>query len=291
MNQLTIIGLGDVARRTLTLLNDWHVTATTRAILDLDEASKDTTLFHALPTANAVLYTAPPPNTGETDTRLTALLSFWQTDAERRPTHLVYISTTGVYGDCGGAWVDESTPPNPQSARAVRRVDAEQQLTNFAKQYSMTLTILRAPGIYALERLPLARVLAGTPILKAEEDSFSNHIHADDLAAVCVVALRQPKGISTYNVCDDEPLSMGDWFTLLSKAADWPAPPRVTREEITQKVSAQLLSFMRESRRIRNDVLKRDLDIALKYPSARQFVTDHRTAIALLAAEMQKTSL
>ena len=114
---------------------------------------------------------------------------------ESLPQRIAYISTSGVYGDAGGAWLDETAPLRPQSARAKRRVDAERRLRAFAQTHGTTVTILRAPGIYAAERLPTTRLINGTPLIAADEDSYGNHIHADDLARICVAALRREGGI------------------------------------------------------------------------------------------------
>ena len=277
MKKLTIIGLGDVARRALPLLSNWSVDATTRADLDLDAAD-----FSCLSEADAVLYTAPPSSTGLHDTRLAALIDFWQDNAAHRPRHVVYISTTGVYGDCAGAWVDESRALQAQSARAVRRADAERRLTDFASAHGVSLSILRAPGIYALERLPLARLRAGRSVLCAADDGFSNHIHADDLAMMCVAALNRPCGIEVFNACDDAPLPMAEWFCLLAQAAGLPEPVRLSAAQMQLEADETTWSFMRESRRIRNDKIKSMLGVVLRYPCVQDFVCEHAREIRAL---------
>jgi nucleoside-diphosphate-sugar epimerase len=278
MKKLTIIGLGDVARRALPLLSNWSLEATTRADLDLDAAD-----FSGLSESPAaVLYTAPPPSTGMHDTRLAALIDFWQGSAAHRPAHVVYISTTGVYGNCAGARVDESRAVRPESARAIRRVDAERRLIEFASEHEMSLSILRAPGIYALERLPLARLRAGRSVLCAADDGFSNHIHADDLAAMCVAALNQPCGIEVFNACDDAPLPMADWFCLLAQAAGLPEPVRLSAAQMQLEADETTWSFMRESRRIRNDKIKSVLGVVLRYPCVQDFVRAHAHEIRAL---------
>ncbi|TDR27843.1 SDR family oxidoreductase [Hydromonas duriensis] len=278
LNKLLIIGLGDVARRALPALErDWRVWATQRQIVPLKKVTSivcdlDDANFDMLPkSAQAVLYTAPPPHVGRCDTRLAALLSHWLAHGGA-PRHLVYISTSGVYGDCAGAWVDETCPLNPESERAVRRADAERQLMDFAKRHGMTLTILRAPGIYSLERLPLERLRRGLPVLNEDEDGFSNHIHADDLAMMCVAALAQPSGIKVYNASDDLPLKMGDWFCLLAKAAGLPAPPRMERTALEAALPPMQWSFVRESRRLSNEKIKNELAVRLRYPSVKHFL-------------------
>ena len=286
--KLLVIGLGDVARRALPLLGaGWDVVATQRqrhdvagvSCLSLDLDAPEAAAFGVLPDdVDAVLYTAPPPNDGVVDTRMVAVLAHWLSHGGA-PKHVVYISTTGVYGDCGGAWLDEQAALNPESGRAVRRVDAERQLRDFAVKTGATLTILRAPGIYALERLPTDRLRRGVPVLNEVEDGFSNHIHADDLAMMCVAALNRPHGVSVYNACDDVPMKVGEWFTHLALMANLPIPARVSRAELERTVPPLQWSFMRESRRLLNANIKRDLDVSLRYPSALDFLEAHRGLI------------
>lgn len=189
------------------------------------------------------------------------------------PRNLVYVSTTGVYGDAGGGWVDEATPLNPQSARARRRVAAEHALAEWAARNGVVLTVLRAPGIYAAERLPLPRLLSGTPAIHAAEDSFSNHIHADDLAAACVAAITA-KQSGTFNVVDDSALRMGDYFDLVADRFGLLHPPRVARNEAEALVGPAMWSFMRESRRIRNQNMKLEsgLNLTLRWPTVQDFL-------------------
>lgn len=286
--KLLVIGLGDVARRALPLLGEgWGVLATQRqwadvpgvSSLQLDLDASDSRAFDVLPSGvDALLYTAPPPNMGDGDARMASVLAHWLAYGGA-PKHVVYISTTGVYGDCGGAWVDETAVLNPESGRAVRRVDAELQLRDFAAQTGVTVTILRAPGIYALERLPTDRLRRGVPVLNEEEDGFSNHIHADDLAMMCVAALNQPQGVAVYNACDDVPMKMGEWFTRLAQVANLPLPPRMSRMELERSVPSLQWSFMRESRRLSNASIKRDLGVVLRYPSVVGFLEAHRDFI------------
>lgn len=288
LKKLLIIGLGDVARRALPLLREeWGVVATQRQLhcvtgvscLNLDLDAPDAGAFGVLPSdVDAVLYTAPPQNHGVVDVRMAAVLAHWLAHGGA-PKHVVYISTTGVYGDCGGAWVDERATLSPESGRAQRRVDAEQQLRAFVAQTGATLTILRAPGIYALERLPVDRVRRGVPVLSEAEDGFSNHIHADDLAMMCVAALNKPCGVVAYNACDDVPMKMGEWFTRLAQAANLPVPPRMSRSELERAVPPLQWSFMRESRRLSNEGIKRDLGVVLRYPSVLAFLAAHRGLI------------
>ncbi|HET9462519.1 MAG TPA: NAD-dependent epimerase/dehydratase family protein, partial [Thiobacillus sp.] len=166
----------------------------------------------------------------------------------RRPGALVYISTSGVYGDCGGHWVAETRQVAPVTARAVRRVDAERQLRHWGRTQGVQVTILRAPGIYAADRLPLERIKRGTPALAAQDDSYTNHIHADDLARLAWAALFRGRSQRIYHAVDAHPLKMGEWLDSCADAFDLPRRPRVERAEAEQVLSAALLSFLRESR-------------------------------------------
>jgi nucleoside-diphosphate-sugar epimerase len=192
---------------------------------------------------DAVIYLAPPPNTGSVDPRLRRVLATMATRVRR----FVYVSTTGVYGDCRGERIDETRPVRPESARGKRRVDAEAQLR---RRYFLTATRLRVPGIYAKERLPLERIQRGTPALIDSEDSYSNHIHADDLALACWIALFRGKPHRAYNIVDGVELKMGQWFDRVADVYGLERVPRVPTAQMQSLVSPELWSFMRESRRI-----------------------------------------
>jgi nucleoside-diphosphate-sugar epimerase len=179
---------------------------------------------------------------------------------------MVYVSTTGVYGDCAGALIDETRPVAPHNPRARRRVDAEQVLRNWARRAGARLAILRVPGIYARDRLPLRRLEQGTPALRAEDDVFTNHIHADDLARLVARALYKGVGGRTYNAVDDTEMKMADYFDTVADAFGMTRPPRVAREQLSSVVSPMLLSFMSESRRLSNRRLKCELGLRLHYP-------------------------
>jgi nucleoside-diphosphate-sugar epimerase len=213
----------------------------------------------------AVLHFAPPPGEGRDDLR-TARLIAALTKARIIPQRFVYISTSGVYGDCSGDRVSEARPRRGQTPRARRRIAAEDRLRRWARRYGVSLAILRAPGVYAETRLPLERLKQGTPVLRAEEDVFTNHIHADDLARATVVAAFRGKPNRAYNVSDDAELRMGEWFDVVADAFHMSRPPRVTWQEAEIRVAPLLLSFMRESRRLSNARMKRELRLRLKYP-------------------------
>jgi nucleoside-diphosphate-sugar epimerase len=259
MKRLLIAGFGDIARRALVQLERrFEVTRLSRSDgFDLDRPAS-----LAIEGADAVLHCAPPPKQGEADTRTANLLAALE-KGRILPARVVYVSTSGVYGDCRGARVDESRPPAPQSARARRRVDAEQQLTDWCGLRKIPLVVLRAPGIYAADRLPQL----GTPALRAEDDVYTNHIHADDLAAIACRALEDDARAGTYNANDDSEIKMGDWFDLVADFCTLPRARRITRQEAIQLLSPERFSFMRESRRLDNRKLKSELGVRLKFPT------------------------
>ena len=292
MRTLLITGFGDIARRAVPLLTGhWRLLALVRSepqrlaalrlgvipiVADLDHAGSLTRLSGL---ADALLYTAPPAQTGLLDTRLDRLLSAL-TNAISIQQQVVYISTTGVYGNRAGAWLDECSMTLATSARAQRRLAAEHSLRCWAARARVSLTILRAPGIYAAERLPLERARAGCPLPLAENDSYSNHIHADDLAAISVRALRRRGGIRVYNACDDYPLLMGDWFDLLADKLACARAPRVAHAELIASLTPLRASFFGESRRISNARLKCELYPRLRYPSVVDFVANWQPTLA-----------
>jgi nucleoside-diphosphate-sugar epimerase len=213
-----------------------------------------------------VLHCAPPPPEGEADARTARLLVALERGAIL-PSRVVYISTSGVYGDCGGALVDETRPPRPQSARGRRRVDAERRLTDWCSRQGVALVVLRVPGIYAADRLPLERLRAGTVVLDDAVDVYTNHIHADDLAMIALRALEPDAPADVYNASDDTRMKMGDWFDLVADRYGLPRPSRVSRAEAEQRLPGEILSFMRESRRLDNRRLKAQLGVRLVYPT------------------------
>ena len=284
MKRILIVGSGDVALRTIPLLiKRYRVYALVRnaayceklrklgvtpVMGDLDDR---TSLRRLAGLADTVLHFAPPPTSGATDSRTRNLLSALSQKA--CPERLVYISTSGVYGDCGGAWVSETAPLNAKSPRAARRVDAERQVRDWAIRNRVCASILRVPGIYAAERLPLERLQAGSPAMIAAEDSYSNHIHADDLARISVAAMRRGKPCRVYHATDDDEMKMGDYFDAVADAYQFPRPPRVSRAQAQSSVSAMMWSFMNESRRLTNQRMKRELKVKLRYPTVADFLS------------------
>jgi nucleoside-diphosphate-sugar epimerase len=278
MRRLLIIGCGDIALRTIPLLKKFYQVyalvrdpnkrARLRAMGvkplpgDLDNRASLTRISGI---AYAVLHFAPPPNEGSDDPRTRNLLSALSRGAP--PKRFVYISTSGVYGDCGGAWVSETRPLNSASPRSQRRADAERQIRNWARRNRVNASILRVPGIYASDRLPLRRLQQGTPGIVDSEDSYTNHIHADDLAFISAAALRHGRACRVYHASDDSRLKMGEYFDIVADAFGLPRVPRVSRSDAQLLLSEMMLSFMNESRRLVNDRMKQELKVKLLYPT------------------------
>jgi nucleoside-diphosphate-sugar epimerase len=277
VERLLIVGAGDVARRALpALLARYETTALVRgapapladrgARVVAGDLDRPETLAAIAGQAEVCLHLAPPSESGHRDERTRNLVAAL-TGARMLPRRVVYISTSGVYGDCGGARVDESRPVRPQTDRARRRVDAEQALFDWGGRGGVEIVILRVPGIYAPDRLPLERLKRRTPVLRAEDDVYTSHIHADDLAAICVQALQRDAPAGLYNAADDTVLKMGDWFDLVADRLGLARPPRVSRAEAERVIPPTLLSFMCESRRLDNRRMKALLGIRLRYPT------------------------
>ncbi|MGV8892723.1 MAG: SDR family oxidoreductase [Burkholderiaceae bacterium] len=275
--RLLIIGCGDVGMRLLPLLRErfrmFAVTsqpercAILRAagavpiVADLDQPHSLRRLTNL---AHTIVHLAPPQSNGIRDQRSRNLAAI----LPERST-LVYISTSGVYGDCGGAQFDETRSVNPQNPRAVRRVDAEQVLRDWARRSNSTMCILRVPGIYAADRLPLERLRRGMPALTQQDDVHTNHIHADDLARIIAAALFKARPGRIYHAVDDSEMQMGAYFDAVADAFTLPRPPRLPRLELQGQVSPMLLSFMGESRRLCNRRLKQEFGFRLRYPDVQ----------------------
>ncbi|MCK5902045.1 MAG: NAD-dependent epimerase/dehydratase family protein [Cocleimonas sp.] len=214
----------------------------------------------------ALFYFAPPPSSGRKDTRL----QFFLSALKQYPKRIVLISTTGVYGDSKGCWIDETFPVNPSVDRAHRRLSAENYLKEWAIQHQCEYLILRVAGIYAKDRLPLARLKKGLPVVKSEQAGWTNRIHADDLANVCKQAMASSISGEIYNVTDSEPSTMTHYFNQLADYAGLARPPQISMQEAEQTLSSGMLSYLRESRRISNQKMLDQLDISLSYPSLKE---------------------
>lgn len=281
---LLVVGCGDVGLRVLRLVQPrWRVIALTSSpsrVLELRAAGAiplegnldaPSTLGRLGALADAVLHLAPPPGQGDGDPRTRALLAALARGGRVR--RLVYASTTGVYGDAAGERFDETRAVAPTNERAWRRVDAEQQVRLFGRAQGVAVSILRIPGIYATDRPggdPRERVARGTPVLTGDDDVYTNHIHADDLARACVAALHRGRPQRVVHACDDSELKMGDYFDLAADLAGLPRPPRLSRDEARERLSPLTLSFMSESRRLINRRLKQELRVRLRYPTVRE---------------------
>lgn len=212
-----------------------------------------------------VYYFVPPPPTGLSDTYMTQFLA--QLTRFNKPQQIVYLSTSGVYGDCRGNWVDETWPTSPQQERSIRRLNAEQQLQTFCQMQQVKCVILRVGGIYGPGRLPIARLSQGLPILNEHESPYSNRIHADDLAQIAVTAAIKAPHQSVYNVSDGCPSSISDYFNRVADLLGFPRPPAISWEQAPQNLTSALYSYLQESRRLRNDKMCQELGITLKYPN------------------------
>jgi nucleoside-diphosphate-sugar epimerase len=273
--RLLIVGCGDVGMRLIPLLRSrfrvFALTSQSERLSELRSAGvipilgnldSPQSLYRLKALADIVVHLAPPPMQGSLDQRTRNLVAILP-----RHGRLVYVSTTGVYGDCKGAFFDETRPVAPVNARAERRVDAERVLRRWARHHEGKLSILRVPGIYAADRLPLERLRQGTPALLDSDDVYTNHIHADDLAKIIALALFRAQPLRVYHTVDDSALKMGDYFDQVATAFKLPLPPRVPRAELSKQVSPMLLSFMSESRRLSNERMKTELGVRLRWPA------------------------
>ncbi len=280
--RLLILGCGDVGMRLLPLVRDrFRVFAVTSqpercaelraagavpVVADLDCSA---TLDRIARLAQHVVHLAPPQSDGSIDRRTRRLAAILP-----EGTRLVYVSTSGVYGDCAGALIDETRSVAPRNPRARRRVDAEQVLRRWGRRAGAggRVSILRVPGIYADDRLPLERLRAGTPALLPAQDVQTNHIHADDLARIVALTLFHGRPQRVYHAVDDSDMQMGEYFDAVADARGLPRPPRLPRAELEKVVSPMLLSFMSESRRLDNGRLKQELGMRLRYPTVADFL-------------------
>ncbi|MDO9436987.1 SDR family oxidoreductase [Hydrogenophaga sp.] len=288
--RVLIVGCGDVGQRTAQVLGAGRrvrllaLTSSAERIPalraqgitplrgDLDDARS---LRRLAGLATRVLHLAPPPSGEQTDWRLDRRTrALTQALLQRTPpAAVVYGSTTGVYGDRQGQWTREDTPAQPRTPRAWRRVDAEAAVHWLGRAAGVRTTVLRIPGIYAPDReggTPRGRLERGTPVLRAEDDVYTNHIHADDLARACLLALWRGRPQRNVNVVDDTELKMGDYFDLAADLYGLPRPPRLARDAAGDQLPLSLLSFMSESRRLSNLRMKHELRLRLRYPTVAQ---------------------
>jgi nucleoside-diphosphate-sugar epimerase len=229
--------------------------------------------------ASHVIHLAPPNPEGRRDLRTKNLLRVLSLGGITR--RLIYVSTSGVYGDCKGDFVDETRTLAPTSPRGQRRLNAEMQLRSWAISAQVQVSILRVPGIYARNRLPIERIKAGTPALNSAEDVYTNHIHADDLARMILLTFYRGLPQRVLNASDSSWLKMGDYFDMVAQTFDLPLPKRVDFEELREIVTPQMLSFMKESRRLKNDRLK-EIGFEFLYPNVEDFLQTQKNRQANL---------
>lgn len=282
--RLLIVGCGDVGGRVLQAVHHklrvLALTSSPQRVADLraqgctpllGNLDAPATLRRLAGLATRVIHLAPPLPEGWSDPRTLALVRALR--LRSAPRSLVYGSTSGVYGDCAGAWVGETRATHADTPRAHRRVDAEHSVRFCGRSAGVRASILRIPGIYAPDRdggTPLARLLKGTPVLREQDDVYTNHIHADDLARACVAAMWRGQPQRVYNINDDTCLKMGDYFDLAADLYQVPRPPRVARDGAKEQLPLVLLSFMSESRRMDNRRMKQELGLRLKFATVAQ---------------------
>ncbi len=276
MNPVLIVGCGDIGRRIAARVAPRRLLALVRSAESAERLrSQGITPFQAdldadpdvldVPVAgHEVFYLAPPPGEGERDDRVARVCRRWRGDS--LPQRLVYLSTSAVYGDCAGAWIDESAALRPASARGRRRLDAENQWRRWSGETGVPVVVLRVPGIYACDRLPVKRLRAGLPVLSPGDSPYTNRIHADDLAQVCLAAMARGTAGGAYNVADGQPTTMTDYFFKVADCLGLPRPPVVDRQTAEQRLSASMLSFLAESKRLDNRLMLRQLGVRLQYP-------------------------
>ncbi len=276
MNPVLIIGCGDIGVRVASRLAPTAVTGVVKSApsaerlraLGIEVVQRDldasSTALELPVQGRQVYYFAPPPPHGELDTRVARVCAAWLGD--ELPARVVYISTSAVYGDCAGAWIDETAPLRPGTARGRRRLDAESRWLRWSRQTGVAVVLLRVPGIYACDRLPAKRLRAGLPVLAATESPFTNRIHAEDLAQACILAMQRGAAGVAYNVSDGQPTTMTDYFNRVAERLHLPRPPVLDREAAREALSASMWSFLSESKRLDNRRMLEQLGIHLQYP-------------------------
>ena len=274
-NNIWIIGCGDIGRRVAKLHQNDKISGVVHSRASVSSCKKlginayamnfDQQISLPEKISSRIYYFMPPPSTGLEDARLKHFLD----KLGKHPRRIILISTTGVYGDSKGAWIDENIPVNPKAKRAHRRLSAESLLINWSAQTDGEYMILRVPGIYAQDRLPLARLKKGLAIVKEAEAGWTNRIHADDLAQACKAAMQCSCSNEIINICDGNPSTMTDYFNQIADYANLPRPPQISMKEAEKTLSAGMVSYLKESRRIHNDKMLTLLKIKLQYPDLK----------------------
>lgn len=262
--QIVVAGAGYLGSRVLAALPERLRTAITRSAIDVPGVVTLLADFDDVgppfefESPYALLYTVPPPGSGDDDPRLERLLA----RLDRSPERLVYVGTTGVYGDRGGSAVTEEDPVRAATDRARRRVAAERLAADWCEQRAVSCILLRVPGIYGPGRLGIDRLAEGAEILREADSGPGNRIHIDDLTACCVAALTGDAPPGIYNVGDGDHRSSSAFSLAVARQAGIPAPREISLAEAERRWSAMRLSFARESRRVATDKMRRVLGVA-----------------------------
>lgn len=297
--QAFIVGCGYVGRRLALQLgkeyNLYGLVRTTASLkslrsahvepimLDLDKLGKQD--LSPVWFRNCTLfYFAPPRADGESDVRLHRFLNLLETI----PDTMVYISTTGIYGNTHGAVVDESSPVNPQTQRAMRRVSAEHITRIWCTENKVRRVVLRVPAIYGPGRLPLDRLRKQEPVIRADESPIINRVHVDDLVQACLAAALNPQARGIYNVSDGNACSMTEFLRLVAELANLPMPAEIPLDEAQLSYSPEFLSYLDESRRVDNTRMRKELGVQLRYADVRQGISASLVEHAEHAARLRK---
>jgi nucleoside-diphosphate-sugar epimerase len=276
-----IAGCGYVGKKLASRLKSegYSVATIVRSIESCNILAQDYTCYNidldsdeSLPkldfTDAVLFYFIPPPAQGITDSRIARFLSLIPSQQALRK--IVLISTTGVYGNCGEEWVDEERIPAPDTDRARRRLDAENVLTEWCHKRALDCVILRVPGIYGPDKLPVKRLQEKKPVLDLSESPWSNRIHIDDLVQSCINAMHYAGEFRVFNVSDGHPSSMTDFFLSVATALNLPLPPQISLEECKAIFSENMMSYLLESKKIKNERLLKALNVQIKYPTLQQ---------------------
>jgi nucleoside-diphosphate-sugar epimerase len=278
MNVL-ILGLGYSAGffARAALERGWDVTGTVRSAEKAAELSRDgirtlvfggfavsSALAKAVAEADAVLVSVQPAEDG--DPALGPLRGVLMAAPNLR--WIGYLSTIGVYGDQGGAWIDETTPPAPTNARTRQRVAIEQAWLQLGRDSGKPVQIFRLSGIYGPGRNAITKLRAGTANRLVKPGQVFNRIHVDDIAGVLMASLAQPRQGAIYNVTDDEPGPPQDVVTFAAELTGLEPPPEIPFEQAT--LSPMAASFYGESKRVSNALVKRELGYPFRYPTYRE---------------------
>jgi len=278
MSTLLSLGHGYSARALARLLvpQGWRVIGTTRnpAKADVFRAEGVEPLIWpgdlewVLEEATHILCSAAPDAKGD------PFLQACPDIAQAKAGWVGYLSTTGVYGDHDGGWVDEATPLTPQSDRGRQRVLAEGQW----QATGLPLHIFRLAGIYGPGRGPFEKVRDGTARRIIKPGQVFSRIHVDDIAQVLEASMRQPNPGAAYNVCDDNPCPPEEVIAHAARLLGLPDPPAVAFEDVAPTMTPMALGFYSESKRVRNDRIKDELGVRLLYP-------DYPAGLAALLAD------